>query len=144
MWIRSCGLCREAVARVVFSTIRIREHWSVTSKLDSPAIFCVVPFVSKTGKGRFFFWMSGSIACWARLWGSRSIPSVNNSGARKFSLLSRKFSHAELLGSSAFQFFLFYVYCYIYSTHIYIFIRLETCNYVYIDVYIETWEQGAL
>ena len=127
------------MARVVFSTITIRaligykQAWFTCN-------FCVLLFswCPKWEKeGRFlnvrFDSMLGKVA---RL---RSILSVNNSQARKFSLLSGKFSHAELLGFllhfSKFLFLFFscilsYI-CYI----IYIINRLETCNYIYIYVH---------
>ena len=135
MWIRSCGICREAVARVVFSTITIRaligykQAWFTCN-------FCVLLFMSEMGKRRKVFECQVMLGKVARL---RSIPSVNNSQARKFSLLSGKFSHSELLGFllhfSKFLFLFFscilsYI-CYI----IYIINRLETCNYIYIYVH---------
>jgi hypothetical protein len=119
MWIRSCGLCREAVARVVFSTITIRAL-IVYKQAWFTCNFCVLLFMSKTG--RFLNVRLDSML--GKLVRPGSIPSVNNSQARKFSSLSGKFSQAELLGFllyfSKFLLFFFSVYCRICYIYIYI------------------------
>uniref|UniRef100_A0A0A9B214 Uncharacterized protein n=1 Tax=Arundo donax TaxID=35708 RepID=A0A0A9B214_ARUDO len=91
--------------------------------------------MSERGKPRFLNARFGSLLGAVRL---GSIPLVNNSQARKFSLLSGKFSHAaELLGFSPPSKFLFlFLYIVIYITYISSTdLRLVTI-YIYIYIYI--------
>lgn len=135
MWIRSCGLCREAAAEGGF----LYHHNKSIDRLQASSIhlqFLRSSVHVQNGKkgGRFLnVRLDSMLGTVVRL---GSIPSVNNSRARKFSLLSENFLMQRYwVSPPLFQFFFCFLYIVIYITYTYIIYRLETCNYIHIYVH---------